>query len=118
MMKDRRLRPIYGVGLVALERKRPDMLYEAKDEAIKAAVAAGLGFIVEFKGESKKILSWNSAVHERSTLLEKYKKKQDADKIAVLNKCLEPYWLELVSVSNANHILPLSSVEAYEHIEV
>lgn len=117
MESKRKLRPVYGVGLVALERK-PDKVYETKDEAIKAAAAAGLSFIVEFKGETRKILSWNSKVEKRDILLEKYKKRQDADKIAVLNLCEEPYWLELRSASNANHIMPLSSVEAYEHIEV
>lgn len=117
MEAKRKLRPVYGVGLVALERK-PDKLYESKEAAIKTAVAAGLSFIVEFKGENRKILSWNSAVEKRDILLEKYKERRDAGKISCLNLCEEPYWLELRSASNANYIMPLSSVEAYEHIEV
>lgn len=104
----------YGVGIIALEGK-PSKTYKSKKEAIRAAFSCGCYFIVEYVGNSKKILAWNSYVRRRDDLVERF--KGYADKMAQLNSCEEPMWLELGTRSEYNHIMPLSQVEAYEKLD-
>ena len=104
----------YGVGLMALETK-PDKIYKNRKEAINAAFNCGVYFIVEYVGNSKKILAWNAYMRKREDLLERF--KGCGDKLAQLNSCEEPMWLELGTRSEYNHIMPLSQVESFERLD-
>ena len=106
---------VYGVGIVALKEK-PTKGYTSRQEAIIRAIECGIQFIVEYKGNNRKILAWGSEVETRGNLLKQY--QGNADKLTALNNCEEPYWLVLKNKSGNNHILPLSAIEAYEEIKV
>ena len=115
---DSRVSPVgrlYGVGIIALDAQ-PTKFYETREKAIKAALACGCDFIVEFVGTSKKILAWNANIGRRDELIKKY--AGIGDKLAKLYGCEEPCWLELSTSSGYNHIIPLSLVEAYEKIDL
>ena len=105
----------YGVGLMAL-KKEPSKVYETSSEAIKAALDCGLHFIVELKGDHKKIIAWDCEVKSKEDLLKQY--KQYGDKISALNSKKDDYWLVLITDSGYNEILPLSEVREYEKINI
>ena len=118
MNKCKRIHSIYckyGVGLMAL-KKEPSKFYETCADAIKAALACGLHFVVEYKGDQKKILAWDCEIKSKDELLNQYKRY--ADKISVLNSKNDTYWLVLITDSGYNEILPLSEVREYEKINV
>lgn len=107
----------YGIGLMALLNDE-DIFNETNslEEAIMAAAERGFSYVIEYTARGKRILTWKYEVKERQELEQRY--LADGDKRAILNASADKCWLVLYGRNDAEIILPLSKVRAFEKIEV